>query len=88
VLDLLLFGVNMARTTYLSKIAVKPEDVSPTLALGVTINHAVSMSLPAVGGLMWMSLGHSAVFMAAACIAVLMFVFSCMIRTPGKPFSS
>ena len=88
ILDLLLFGVNMARTTYLSKIAVKPEDVSPTLALGVTINHAVSMSLPAVGGLIWMSLGHSAVFMAAAGIAVLMFVFSCMIRTPGKPFSS
>lgn len=89
VADRLLFGVNIARTTYLSKIAENPSDVSPTLALGVTINHAVSMSLPALGGLMWLSLGHSSVFLAAAGIAVLMFVFTCMIRIPpASPQSS
>lgn len=76
--DHLLFGVNMARTTYLSKIAPK-EHVSPTLSLGITINHAVSMSVPSLGGLMWIRFGHPSVFMAAAGIAVLMCLFSLMI---------
>ena len=34
VMDLLLFGVNMARSTYLAKIAERPEDVAPTLTGG------------------------------------------------------
>lgn len=80
--DLLLFGANMARTTYLSRIAEKKEDVSPTLSLGITINHAVSMSVPALGGLLWIHYGHTTVFLAAAGVAVLMMVFSAMI--PGR----
>ncbi|MHC4886912.1 MAG: MFS transporter [Planctomycetota bacterium] len=81
----LLFGVNMARSTYLSKIAVRPEDVAPTLGMGVTINHAVSMSLPALGGWMWMVYGHSSVFLGAAGVAVLMFIFSAFVRVPKNP---
>ncbi len=83
--DQLLFGVNMARDTYLAKIAVRPEDISPTLSLGVTINHLVSMSIPAAGGLLWMKYGHPAVFAGAAGIAALMFVVSRQVRTPGGP---
>ena len=78
--DNLLFGVGTARSTYLSKIAVIPEHVSPTLSLGVTINHVVSMSIPALGGIIWAAFGHSYVFIFAAFIAVLMFVFSALIR--------
>jgi MFS family permease len=81
--DNLLFGVNMARDTYLSKIAIKPEHVAPTLSLGITINHAVSMSIPALGGLMWMKYGHPSVFVATAGVAVLMGVFSSMVRVPA-----
>ncbi len=82
--DNLLFGVNMARTTYLSRIAVKQEHVAPTLSLGTSIDHVVSMSVPSVGGIMWVSYGHHSVFMAAAGIAVLMFIFSSMIVTSSK----
>jgi MFS family permease len=78
--DQLLFGTGMARDTYLSKIALKPEHVAPTLSLGVSINHIVSMSIPAVGGLMWMKYGHSSVFVGAAGIAMLMTLFAGMIR--------
>jgi len=81
VTDNLLFGVNMARTTYLSKIVVAKEHLSPTLSLGISINHAVSMSLPAVGGLIWIKFGHPAVFLFAGGIAVLMFFFSGLVRT-------
>ena len=31
--DLLFFGTGMARDTYLAKIALKPEDVAPSLSL-------------------------------------------------------
>jgi MFS family permease len=82
VADNLLFGVNMARSTYLSKIAVRPDHVAPTLALGISINHAVSMTIPAFGGLLWMRHGHSSVFLAAAGIAVLMLAFSLFVRVP------
>jgi MFS family permease len=82
VADQLLFGVNMARDTYLSKIALKPEHVAPSLSLGVSINHAVSMSVPALGGLVWMRYGHEWVFVAAAATAVLMLCFSSQVRTP------
>ncbi len=82
VADNLLFGVNMARDTYLSKIVQQPDHLAPTLSLGITINHAVSMSIPAAGGLMWMKYGHSSVFLATAGIAVLMGLFSAMVRLP------
>jgi len=83
--DQLLFGVNMARDTYLAKIALKPEHVAPTLSFGITINHAVSMSVPALGGLLWIVYGHSAVFIVAAGVAVLMFLFSSRVRTAEYP---
>ncbi len=82
VADNLLFGVNMARDTYLSKIVLRPEHLAPTLSLGITINHAVSMSIPAVGGIMWIRYGHASVFVATAGIAVLMGIFSAMVRVP------
>ena len=84
VLDHLLFGLNMARATYMAKIAVKPEHITPTLSLGVSIDHVASMSMPAVGGLAWVAFGHSAVFIGAAGIAALMLVFANMIQTPGR----
>lgn len=43
VLDQTLGAVSMARATYLKKIALKPEDVSATLASGTSIDHVVSM---------------------------------------------
>ncbi|OGV62476.1 MAG: hypothetical protein A3K18_05995 [Lentisphaerae bacterium RIFOXYA12_64_32] len=84
VADQLLFGVNMARDTYLSKIAVRPEDVAPTLSFGITLNHAVSMSIPSLGGLMWMRYGHSSVFLGAAVIAVVMLFFTSQVRVPAS----
>jgi MFS family permease len=83
VADQLLFGVNMARDTYMSKIALKPEHVGPSLSLGVTINHAVSMSVPSLGGLIWVRFGYQWVFVGAACVAVLMLIFTSRIRTEG-----
>ncbi len=72
--DHLLFGVGMARSTYVSKVASVSSDIAPTLSLGISINHVVSMSVPALGGLVWVAWGHQWVFVGAAFIAVAMFI--------------
>ena len=82
--DQLLFGANMAREIYLSQIAESRDHVAPTLSLGITINHAVSMIVPALGGLVWMRFGHHWVFIGAAGVGVIMFIFSSMIHQPTE----
>ncbi|NLI92463.1 MAG: MFS transporter [Peptococcaceae bacterium] len=74
VMDQTMNSVSMARATYIRKIAVKPEDVSPTLSLGLSIDHIVSMFVPALGGLVWYSSGpegYKYVFLGGAVIALL-----------------
>ncbi|MCX5900375.1 MAG: MFS transporter, partial [Proteobacteria bacterium] len=83
VLDQLFFGTGMARDVYLSKIAVRKEDVAPTLSMGVSINHIVSMSIPWVGGWVWENYGYEKVFIGAAGVAVVMFCFASRVRVGG-----
>lgn len=76
VLDQLLNSASMARATYLRKIALKSEDVSPTLSLGISLDHITSMFLPFIGGIVWYgngSNGYKYVFIGGAVIAVLNF---------------
>ena len=82
VVDQLFFGTGMARDIYLSKIAVRKEDVAPTLSLGVSINHVVSMSIPWVGGWAWERYGYYTVFLGAAVVALIMFFFACRVQVP------
>lgn len=70
VIDQLLNATTIARATYLRKIAVTPEDVSPTLSMGLSIDHAVSMVVPWLGSLVWNTFGYKYVFVLGALIAV------------------
>ena len=83
VLDHVLFALRVARTTYLKKIAVDPADITPTISLGVTIDHAVAMSLPVLSGYVWQRYGHQWVFLMAAAIAVVGFFICLRIEVPG-----
>ena len=76
VLDNSTNAVDMARSTYVRKIAPSPEDVTPTLSAGLSIDHVVSMTVPVLGGLLWVSAGYQAVFIAAAGIGLLNFILS------------
>lgn len=62
--------VEMARSTYVKKIAVAPEDVTPTLSVGISVDHVVSMSIPFLGGLLWAYAGYKYVFLAATAVAI------------------
>ncbi len=81
VMDQVLFAVGMARSTYLSKLAERPEDITPSLSLGVSINHIISMSLPALGGRIWDSYGYQWVFVGAAVVALLNIWVASRVRT-------
>lgn len=83
VLDQLAFSFHMARTTYLSKIVERREDLPGGLAAGVTIDHAVSMTMPLLGGMVWMKYGFEYVFWGAAVIAMVSSSVSLLIRTPA-----
>ncbi|MEG6586099.1 MFS transporter [Dendrosporobacter sp. 1207_IL3150] len=87
VLDQTLSSVSMARATYLRKIALKPEDVSPTLSLGTSIDHIVTMFLPLVGGMVWYNNGpngYKYVFIGGALIALLNLGSAMFIKIPTK----
>ncbi len=80
VIDNSMAAVEMARSTYVRKIAVDLADVTPTLSTGVSLQHIASMVVPVFGGLLWTAVGYPAVFIAAAVIAFLNLILSRKIR--------
>jgi predicted MFS family arabinose efflux permease len=76
VLDNSMSVVEMARSTYMRKIAVEPGDVTQTLSAGTSLDHIVSMSVPFLGGILWAAAGYQAVFLVAAGIAVTNLILS------------
>jgi predicted MFS family arabinose efflux permease len=70
-------SVTMSRAIYVSQIAEDSGDISPTLSLGISIDHIVAMFLPMVGGLAWKNLGERGyrwVFLGGAAVAAINFV--------------
>lgn len=82
-LDHILFALRIARTTYLKKIADSPEEITPTISLGITIDHAVAMSLPVLSGYIWEWFGYQWVFIMASMIALAGFFVCLRIRVPA-----
>jgi len=81
--DQLLMSVNMARSTYLKKIAISKDHITPTLTMAVSIDHIFSISIALLGGVVWSKYGHQAVFFFGAFIALVNFVSAMMLRVPG-----
>jgi hypothetical protein len=84
ILDQLLFAVGMARSTYMSKIATDPDHIPASVSMGVTLDHVMGMSVPTLGGFIWMAYGHEWVFVGAAGIALLMCLSAARIRIPSS----
>jgi len=85
VFDSVLFALRVARTTYLKKIADDPADITPTISMGITIDHAVAMSLPILSGYLWEAYGFRTVFLLAGSIALIGFFVCLRIRVPEPP---
>lgn len=82
VLDDLLFALGNARSVYLSRMTASHQELNASLAVGVSINHIASMSIPAVAGALWVGFGYERVFLAAAVFALFCALVST--RVPGK----
>jgi len=85
IIDNLFSGAGMARTTYVRRLLDDPGEVSATLALGISLDHVLSMSVPTFAGILWatnMGEGYVYVFCAGLVIAVLNLVISNRIRVP------
>ncbi len=83
-LDQMLFSVGMARSTFMKKIALQPEDVQPALTAGVTIDHIFSITAALVGGAIWNAFGFQYVFLMGVGIAVVNFFVAMRVRLPKK----
>jgi predicted MFS family arabinose efflux permease len=81
-LDQMLLTVNMARSTYLKKIALDPAHVQPTLAASVTIDHVFSISIGLLGGVIWSLWGYQYVFLLGVLIAFVNFFTALRVRIP------
>ncbi|MCH2077876.1 MAG: MFS transporter [Rhodobacteraceae bacterium] len=82
VIDHIFFGLALAKKTYFQKIA-GAEDIAPTAAVSFTINHIPAVFLPAVLGYLWLA-SPEAVFLLAACMALVSLILSLLIpRHPG-----
>jgi len=53
VIDQMVFNFGIAVRTFFQKIAAR-EDIAPSMAVSVTINHIAAVGVPAVGGMLWL----------------------------------
>lgn len=69
-LDHILFSFGVGITTYLHRI-VRPGELTPSLAMGVTMNHVAAVTVPYFGALLWKSSGnYQAPFWVGVIVAV------------------
>jgi len=83
-LDQMLLSVNMARSTYMKKIALRKEDIQPALTASVTLDHMFSIVVALIGGVIWNTFGFQYVFLLGMFIAAANFFAALKIRIP-KP---
>jgi predicted MFS family arabinose efflux permease len=83
-LDQMLFSVNMARATYMKKIALRPADVQPALTLSVTLDHVFSISVALVGGWIWSTFGFQYVFLMGVFIALANLAAAWQVKVPQR----
>ena len=84
-LDQMLMSVGMARSTYIKKIALQPDDVQTSLTMAVSIDHVFSITAALVGGLIWNAFGFQYVFLMGAVIALINFAAALHVSIPHEP---
>ncbi len=70
ILDRMSNQMGMIRTLYLKSILVKNEDMTPTLSLGLSLDHVVSIICAYLGGLVWMAFGPQYIFFSVAILSL------------------
>ena len=74
VADQVLFGFRISLQSYFQKIAVRPQEITPNISLGQTINHIAAVIIPVVVGVVWEVVGSRYTFLIGVGVAVLSLV--------------
>ena len=82
-IDNFIFFGGIALTTYLHKIAPE-EDLKPSLAMGVTMNHVASVAAPLLGGLAWHFFNYRVIFFCGAGLALISLIVSQWVNPEGQ----
>jgi predicted MFS family arabinose efflux permease len=84
VLDNLFFGFSLAINSYFQKIAVMPQDITPNMSLGQSINHVAAVIIPVVGGWMWERFDPAMPFLTGAVVALLSLGLMYWMQVPRR----
>jgi hypothetical protein len=82
VVDQIGFCFNVSIRTFFQKIA-SPEDIAPSMAVGVAVNHVAAVIVPLIGGFLWM-LDRRIPFAMGALFAALSLFFTRLIAIPVR----
>jgi len=77
-----MFGFSIALQSYFQKIALGPEEITPNISLGQTVNHIAAVIVPVVGGVVWEAIGTQYTFLAGVAIALLSLTLTLRMSTP------
>ncbi|MCL2362552.1 MAG: MFS transporter [Defluviitaleaceae bacterium] len=83
IIDRMTMMLGMNRAVYMRSIAVTPEDVTPTLATGMALDHIVSIGSAILCGFIWQRLGPQYVFVFSGVLAVGNIFIARSIRKEG-----
>lgn len=70
IIDRMSMQMGMVRNMYMRSIALTKEDISPTLTLGQSMDHVVSITMAIIGGYIWTKIGPQYVFFIAAALSL------------------
>jgi predicted MFS family arabinose efflux permease len=70
IIDRMSTQMGLIRTVYLKLIAVDSKDITPTISLGMTLDHVVSIVAAVLGGIVWVTWGPQYIFYVVSTLSL------------------
>lgn len=84
IVDRMSSQMGFIRTVYLKSISVSPGDITPTLSLGTSMDHVVSITCAVLGGFVWASWGPQYIFYLAAALSLVNLYVAIRVKIPKE----
>ncbi|MBS7526672.1 MFS transporter [Fusibacter paucivorans] len=82
IIDRMSTQMSIVRTVYLKTIVLSASDITPTLTLGQSMDHFVSILCAYLGGIVWVSWGPQYIFFLAAGLSVVNLLVAIAVKVP------
>lgn len=84
IIDKMSTQLGMVRSVYLKSILVAQEDLTPTLSLGISLDHIMSITFAMLGGWVWSNYGPQYIFYLVALLSFVNLYVAIKV-TPDRP---